>query len=1174
MKLLSLEIEGFKSFGKRTFFNLDKNVIAIIGPNGSGKSNIVDAIRWLLGEQSQKRIRISEKDDVLHIGSNGSDSSSVAKVSLVVENEKSEKIKITKIMEKDSSNKYYINNKVSTLKELQNLFNKGAGKSFYSIIGQGQIGEIVNSSPESIRDVVLDASNIAGYLEKKERSISLLDKANENLERINDLLFVIDKRLKSLSIRAGRAKKHIEYKEEIKRIGKKYFGATKVKYLKGIETLEQEKENNSQKIKELLSNLFDIERSYRSLKDEIESVDKQLSLNGDMIENYRQRLRSIETEKVQLTEELNSNNSSMLSKQWEMNSLKEKIENLEEQLRQITIQEEKFRKEKETNEQKTNSIDDKKNKILEDLNIKERTIKELEYQLQNIIKKNLVDENKFKELEKKHITNEERISLLDEQIESLKSQLEKNSQKLEEVEEILAKSEGSEKKIETSLKEEMEKVKKIENYCRTLTIEIDSLQQKEKNLYYTHQSLDRQINEYEGYSSTIKDFFKYFNNDPNVVDVVANLIETDEKYEEAVSTIAGARLQNIVIKESSKAKDYLNVIKKNNNGKITFLPLDLLKIRVSLQKSFLNEPGTIDFVINIVNYNNEYKKVMEYVFSNSLLVVDIETAIKLSKINYPGNIVTLGGELVYSSGAITGGKSKYDHSSTILKRKRELEDINQQLQSIKEQLNTKENEFKKWKEELIKRKEKVESIKDELREITSKKNIHNFDYKKIKEEVKNLENNIAQYTEKKFGYEQENEDIAKNIMLIKQERQNNTQETSQITKKINDLKEEVQKSKNNLNQIEKELLEKSMELKSVKEKYEYYKNQKINIEKELKETKINLEETEKIHKNLKEKNVEIKKSIEDLSEESETLNSEISKLFDMMKQSRTGKHDKSKDLEKYENQINQLKEKVNSIKQKNQEIEFEIKETNHNIEFLKEKAQNLDIIENEYELKELPNNEIKALENKLNDLENSLKKLGSVDLTVLDEYEEVEKEYKENLKNKEDILSSINSLKKTIKTLDEEAENQFNAFFNSLNQEFSQFISKLFPNGYGELKLDGEGKNFEKGIQISVKKAGSNFQKLSLFSGGEKALIAIAFLFAIMSLNPSPFYILDEIDAPLDDLNASKIADLILENSKKSQFLIITHNKIVMEIAEIFYGITMREGITYLVPVDFKELER
>ncbi|MDK2906962.1 MAG: chromosome segregation protein [Petrotoga sp.] len=1174
MKLLSLEIEGFKSFGRRTYFNLDKNIIAIIGPNGSGKSNIVDAIRWLLGEQSQKQMRISEKNDVLHIGSNGNGSSNYARVSLVVQNDDNEKIKISKILEKDTPNRYYINNKVATLKELQNIFNKGTGKSFYSIIGQGQIGEIVNSSPENIRDIVLDASNIAKYLEKKEVSINLLNKTTENLDRINDLLFVVDKRLKSLSIRAGRAKKYLEYRKEIKRIGKMYFGASKISFLKKIERYQKEIQENSQRMKSLLSELFEVERSYRNLKSEIEDTDKQLSINGDMVENYRQRVQTIENEKNQLTEELNENNSSIISKEWEMNSLEEKLDKLEQQLKELSKNERNFREIEEKTQNKTNLINEKKNRIIQEIEKQEETLKMLESELSKASQEKERKETELKNLQTTYSSNQERINLLKDQINSLKTKLENNSQKMKEIEELLSHSKGTEIQLEQRLKKKFDELKQTENSYNTLISEIDSLQQNEKNLFYTYQSLNRQINEYEGFSTTIKEFFKVFKDDDNVVDVVANLINTEERYEEAVSTIASSRIQNIVIKNSSKAKEYLDLVKKGNNGKITLLPLDLLRTKVRLQKNFLNEPGTIDFVINLVNYKQEYRKVMEYVFSNALLVDNIETAIKISKMKYPGNIVTLSGELVYSSGAITGGKSKYDHSSTVLKRKREISEIEEKLKQIRAVLSNKQELYNKVKEKLNLQKEELESIKDELRQATLTKNSHDLDYKKIKEETSNLQESITLYNEKLANYEEKNKTLDQEIQSLKMEIENNYQNTTQTTKKMHEIEETIKDKRTLLNQIEKELIGQEMELKSIKEKYEYYKNQKLAIENELKEIKIKQQKTKESFDNLKEKNDKINQSINELNKEKDSLNNEISKLFELMKQSRTGKHNKAKDLENYENRIDKLKNEVNTIKQKNQEIEFEIKEANHNIQFLKEKAQNLEINEEEFELKELSEKDIEALGNKQKELESSLKKLGSVDLTVLDEYEEVEKEYQENLKNKEDIMKSINSLKQSIKNLDEEAQRQFNTFFNNLNKEFSYFISKLFPNGYGELRLIGEGKEFEKGIQISVKKSGMNFQKLSLFSGGEKALIAIAFLFSLMNLNPSPFYILDEIDAPLDDLNAAKISDLILENSKKSQFLIITHNKIVMEIAELFYGITMREGTTYIVPVDFKELER
>ncbi|PNR95379.1 chromosome segregation protein SMC [Petrotoga sp. 9PWA.NaAc.5.4] len=1174
MKLLSLEIEGFKSFAKRTVFNLDKNIIAIVGPNGSGKSNIVDAIRWLLGEQSQKQIRISEKSDILFIGNNGHDSSNQAKVSLVLEDKEKKLVKISKVLEKDSSNKYFVNNKLVTLKDLQNVFDNGLGKNFYSIIGQGQIGEIVNSSAENIRDIVLDASNISRYLEKKKNSLILLEKSQENLERVNDLLFVIDKRLKSLAIRAGRAKKYLEYVNEIQRIGKVYFGSSKISLIKEIKEREIQLNDNEQKIKELLTKLFEVERNYRSLKDEMENVDEELTKNGDLVESYRKRLQNIEDEKEKLTEELNNYNSKLMNKNWQNTSLKENISSLEKKLKETASQEEEFKKLKEKKEKEFSLKEETKKKLISNIELLEKKMRTFQSDLNTLTLNIKSLQEKINEYDKKTLNNQNKINLLKEQKTTLENRKKKNLEKLQEIENELMHTKDAQAKFETLSKKETDELKNIEEKYKNLSKELDNLIQEEKSLHYSYESLQKQINEYEGFSGITKDFFKTFKDDPNVVDVVANLIETDEKYEEAVSTIAGSRLQNIVIKDSNQAKKYLNHLKQNNSGKITFLPLDLLKTNLILKEKYLNEPGTIGFLINLINFDDKYKKVMEYVFSNALLVDNIETAINLSKMNYNGNIVTLSGELVSSYGAITGGKSKYDYSSTLLKRKRELTETEKRLLAVKSELKNKISIFESLKAEISNKKEKLEKLKDDLRDIFAKKSIHDSNFKNIKEDILDITNQLEQIEEKLVNFEEENKQQLQQINVMNNELAKSQEEYSKIQEEFKKTTEEVAKGKRTLEDLEKELLSDSMELKSLKEKYDFYQSQKINLSKELETLKEQIEQSTTESIRIEEEVKKIRATLLQIEQEKTFLNDEITKLFDIMKKSRSGKYNKSQDLEKYENERNKLKEMVNELRSKNQKIEFEIKETEHKIEFLKEKARNLDINENEFELKELLESDIKALENRIKDLEESLRKLGSVDLTVLNEYEEVEKEYEENRKNKEDILNSINSLKNSILKLDEEAETQYSKFFEELNKEFGHFISKLFSNGFGELKQIGEGKSFEKGIQISVKKAGRNFQKLSLFSGGEKALIAIAFLFALMNLNPSPFYILDEIDAPLDDINASKIADLIVENAQKSQFLIITHNKLVMEIAEVFYGITMRDGITFVVPVDFKELER
>jgi len=1174
LRLLSLEIEGFKSFGRRTVFNLDKNIIAIIGPNGSGKSNIVDAIRWLLGEQSQKQMRISEKTDILFSGSNNLNSSNEARVSLILVNDDNKTVKISKTLERNSYNKYYVDSKQVTLKELQSVFDTGIGKNFYSIIGQGQIGEIVNASPEDIRNIVLDASNIANYLEKKENSLRLLEKANVNLERINDVLFIVDKRLKSLSIRAGRAKKYLEYVEEIKKIGKVYFGVSKVKFMNQIKTYEDKLNDNSEKIKELLSQLFEIERKYRSLKDEIESVDKQLSTSGDLVENYRQRLQLIEKEKLSLSDKLNSLNSQLLNKKWENKSLEEKIVDLEEKLSTLNEQVNKYRIEKEEKEKLYNLRLEEREQSLKILQQREDRLKELEKNLLNIepiIKEltNNIEKNRIQ-----FTNNNNKISLLYEQKNSLELSSTEIKEKLQDLERELSKTENFESKLEESTKNETLDLKETEDRYNLIHSEIIKMQEKEREKNFNYINLKRQINEYEGYSEVTKEFFKKFGTDSNVVDVVANLIKTDEKYEEAVSTIAGARLQNVVIKNSGKAKEYLEYLKQNTNGKITFLPMDLLRTRVSLKKSFLNEPGVIDFVLDIVTFDDSYRTVMEYVFSNALLVDNLDTAIRISKMNYNGNIVTLSGELVSGYGAITGGKSKYDYSSFLLKRKREMHELEEELEKIREEINKKSNVLNALGEEVKVKQERLENLRDKLRNLYATKNIHLSEYKRMKEEEEKINVQIKQVQEKLLKCEEENTYYTNSMQDFKIKLEEYQHQQSSLKEEKNAIVKHIDSLKEELSSKDKKIVEYKIELEAAIEKYEYFRKEYNELSEDLIKTKRSMEELAQETSKINQEINKINDTFESLENDNKFLNDEISRLFDIMKASRSGKHDKSKSLEKYENQRNELKESVNKIREENQKLEYEIKDVNNNIKFLVEKAKNLGIQEEDFELKDLPENDIKALENRLIDLEDSLKKLGSVDLTVLDEYEDVQKEYEENKKNKDDILSSINSLKSSIKKLDEEAESQFSVFFQQLNSEFGSFISKLFPNGYGELNLLGEGKTFEKGIQISVKKAGRNFQKLSLFSGGEKALIAIAFLFALINLNPSPFYILDEIDAPLDDINTAKVADLILENSQKSQFLIITHNKLMMEIAEIFYGITMKDGVTYVVPVDFKELER
>lgn len=1174
MKMLSLEVEGFKSFAKKTLFNLDKNIIAIVGPNGSGKSNIVDAIRWLLGEQSSKQMRISESNDVIFAGTDTKKASNFARVEMKFETNNQEIIKIAKKYEKNFSNKYYINDQICTLKDIHDIFsNKGVGKQFYSIISQGQVSEIVNSSPEHLRQIILDASDIGEYIEKKEDTLKFLEKTNENLERLEDVLFVTERRLKSLSNRAKRAKNYLKYKEEIKLIGKKYFGAKRNKINKAIEEAEKKIDENQIEKNKILRKSFEVEREYKSLKSEISNYDETISKNSDLIDNYRERIALIEEERDNLTKKTNNLSTEIINIDWQIEDIKEKISKSEFKIEETNALKSKYENDlkKLINELETklkrqneikNSIDKEENQLY-DLNSR---INELEKENINLIKEK---NQKLNENEAK----DERLNYLSEESTKLSEELISLEKLIEEIEKKLFESNEEEKNLYNKKQSIVLELKKLKENYDLYKNEIENNEKKILSLTHEKNILLTQINHYEGFAKVVKDFFTKYSNDNNVIDVVANLFNVDKKFEEAVAAAVGSKLQNVVIKNSHKTREYIEYLKSNSYGKITFLSTDILNPKSTYSKKILNEAGVIDYLINTIDFDKQYEKIMIYVFSNILLVDDLTNAINISKSSFRGNIVTLGGEIVSGYGAITGGKIKNDYSSTIITRKNKINEIDIEIDEAEENIKYLQEKVMNMMNDIKKEKNDLDKVNENINQLIIEKDLKNNKYASYLNRKKELKITLNKANERISQYKNQinsNNERLKDIQKVISENEKNIlyckNELSKIEKGNIIEKEE-------LNELNLKIIELNMEKKNLEEKFEFYTKQKREILDNINFLRNKLNENQQLYKQKRDEKEKSEQKLKNSENEYNFLNTEISNIFEIMKNSRIGKNEKFDKLEKKENEKNELKDKLSEINKNNQELEHKIDNLKNERKYMIEKAENVDILEDDFEIKELSEEEIKSLKYNFDDLQQKLKSLDSVDLTVLDEYNEVNEEYNSKKEEKKDIEESIASLKNSINQLDEYAEEKYSKFHAILNEEFGKYIQTLFPNGYGELRLIGEGHSFEKGIQISVKKSGRNFQKLSLFSGGEKALIAIAFLFAMMALNPSPFYILDEIDAPLDDINASKISELINNNSEKSQFLIITHNKLVMEIADIFHGITMKGGITKVVPVDFKELQ-
>ncbi|HOO75287.1 MAG TPA: chromosome segregation protein SMC, partial [Tepiditoga sp.] len=1138
MRLKSLEIEGFKSFAKKTSFNFNTSLIAIVGPNGSGKSNIVDAIRWLLGEQSSKQIRITEKDDVIFAGTESSGPSSFASVTLNITDDYGNDISLSKTVEKNNSNKYMINGKSASLKDFYSVFNnRGVGKQFYSIISQGQVSEIVKSSPENLRDIVLDSADIGDYLSKKKNSLEMLSKSEENLERLKDVLYMMDKNIKSLSNRASRAKKHLELKNELTELSKKYFGAKKIKLIDTIESIRKETEELENIKKFYLSQSFDLEREYRSLKNDIEDAEKELGEKNQLIENYNNRLKSIEEERSKINSEINEINSKIISTDWEINSSEENLKKLSNRLGEVKDLESKYKKDSEDTQKIFDDLTEKKNlieeKISEQLKIltdTEQEIKDREKNLKYNTSEKLDSVSKINSLS-------ERLDFLKSEHENLKNDIISVNKKIEEIEEKLTEKNNEELSLRKKITDLTEKFGEIKAEYDIVIKELENLNSEKLSSERKINMFETEISGYAGYSETIKYFFSNYKEDKNVIDVVANLINTDEQFEEAISSAVGYKLQNIVVKNSSKVSEYIHNIKKNVYGKITFLPLDLMKTKISIKNQILSEPGCIDYLINIAQFDDQYRTVMEYVFSNILLVDVIENGIALIRKGYNGTLVTLTGEILSGSGTITGGKNKKDYNSEILKRKRDLETEKEILNEINENIKFYMKEYTAKKNKLEKLKTSIEEEKENLSALLMEKNIHNSSYKNLINEKAKKETSLKDLGERLENYSKEIKNLNLKLSQLQQSIDTDSELLVILREKYEKFTFENSSEKENLNLLNSSLSEKKVELNYTKEKYNNFHREKMDLLESNEKEQFRLSKLKTSFSSLKETIDEKRKILSDFETEYKNTTYEIDNVFKMLKNSRSGKMEKAEKLEELEKKRTKTRGEISDINSKIQGNSFKTENLNHEINFLTERAKTFDVLQEEFILEKTEDSEIERYEIRIEDIEKNLKNLGSVDLTVIEEYDKVKSEFDEKNTEKDDILLSINSLKETIRELDDTAEEKFTEFFTLLNNSFKEYITALFANGYGELRLEGEGKNFEKGIVLSVKKSGRNFQKLSLFSGGEKALIATAFLFALMDLNPSPFYILDEIDAPLDDINAGKIARLIKSNADKSQFL-------------------------------------
>ena len=1183
MYLKSIEVQGFKSFANKIVFDFHNGITGIVGPNGSGKSNVGDAVRWVLGEQSAKQLRGASMQDVIFAGTENRKPLSYAYVAITMDNSDHklaidfEEVTVARRVYRSGESEYLINGSPCRLKDVTELFyDTGIGKEGYSIIGQGQIERILNGKPEERRELFDEAAGIVKYKKRKATAQKKLENERENLVRVNDILAELERQVGPLERQAENARIYLKKKEELKTLDVNMF------------LFETER----------------IEHQLAEVKEKYAIADKQYQEAKDNYEKIKTEYEKLEQDIESCDARINEIRESMSQSAVNKNRLESQIEILNEQIRSAEQTDEHM-------QSRLNTIDkDKEEKI--------SLCRDYETQKSGIEEQILAIESGKKEAEQV-------LAALQGEISRCTEGMEKGKQELIELLNSKASVKARQQRFDTM--EEQVNIRKaqlnqrllahktaeadLESVLLQYSEELDEVNQKireqkqnglsmeeknrewKKKLSETGQQLEettakyhkqqsrleslRNIAErYDGYGNSIRKVMEQKSKYKGLLGVVSDLIQVEKKYEVAIETALGGNIQNIVTEDEETAKEMIAFLKENRLGRATFLPLTSVDGKGNFKNmDALKEPGVIGLANTLVHTDTRYEGIVAYLLGRVIVTENIDHAIRLARKNhYSLHIVTLEGEYLSPGGSMTGGAFK--NSSNLLARKREIEELEVQIESLAASMKEKQNRMEDIKtaqslllDDMEENRAQIQKLyivqntaKMNLDRVSSQKNERENVYNGLKSENQELENQLLEIRENKVKIEEEIEYAKKREILITEENngfqkilaenaENEEKESQKVSKILLELAAAKQKSEfiaENIERIHGEILRCDEERESV---IQDAKTAKTDIEKK----RSDIEEIKKTIAS----STEYEKSQEDI------LKSSLQKKEEM---SVTHKGFFKKQEEMSETISNLDKEifRLNSQREKSEES------LEHQISYMWDEYELTLHAAMELRSEEVP--DAGELKKQITIVRDEIRKLGDVNVNAIEDYKEISERYNFLKGQHDDLIEAEKTLVGIIEDLDVGMRKQFMEKFTEIQNEFDKVFKELFGGGKGTLELVEGEDILECGIRIIAQPPGKKLQNMMQMSGGEKSLTAISLLFAIQNLKPSPFCLLDEIEAALDDSNVNRFAKYLHKLTKNTQFIVITHRRGTMAAADRLYGITMQEkGVSTLVSVNLIEDE-
>lgn len=1175
MRLKSIEINGFKSFADKIKLDFETNITAIIGPNGSGKSNVADAVRWVLGEQSAKTLRGSKMEDVIFSGTDNKIKKNYSTVSITFDNSDNvipidfKEVTISRKLYRTGESDYFINKSNVRLKEVRELFlDTGVGREGYSIIGQGRIEEIINGKSEDRRAIFEEASGISKIKYQKNESQKKLFKAKDNLTRLRDIIIQNENRYGFLKGQSTKAKKGIALLEDIEKaefsISYKDYNNLNSNFNKYSENLEINKEE-----------LFDINKEFENVKLKISPLKEELNNITNVIEKDSAELDRINNKKNDITNKKNvlieRNKFIRLNNEQFLKLKQEYIDNLEKINLEISEQEKKI---SEKNSILKNYIDDK-NKVKNELSKSKELLSSKVQILDKFFLEKEKIENKINDLETEKRANEiitdsikKKIEENTEEVTKLNIEKKNIEKKLSENNSLLESNNQKVQNIDLTIFEKRQLISELEKELISLNNQVSNINNE---INYKNKEiimLKNYIRNYEGYGKSVQDLFKLCDRETELKSMICGtlgeLISVEEKYKKAIDTVLSSNLQGIVVHNDLEAKKIIEKIKANKIGRLNFFPIS--KILLKKEYSSIIDSDILSFANDVITCDNDYRNIVDYFLANTIICENMDIAIKLSnKFKNKFRIVTLDGDVINSWGSISGGYKSSKNSFSIIGRKQQLAKALSDIENLETNLKNNINRISEVKTDLQSNKENLDNLKSEKEDVKLKIDslqkiiyLNEFDVRKITEKIDEINN----YKENHQGFTSDKE---KELILYKEK-------SILIDDEINKYNLEINKLKNLVLEMEKNEIIVINNLDSIERDINILDNSKnILLEnKNSNESKLKLKESALIESELQLKNnsseIEvIEQLIIEINLKTDKLNNSISKNTDLRKKLILDNEEISK--------------RYSELSEKSLTLEKEIEKNELRISNLKEQFLNLiNRLCDEYSLTledcerkmELYKNEHFTKE-ELKRLKENLRELGSFSYDSIEEFEKVKNELEFQKKQEIDLQNSIEDINKIILKLENTMKKTFLNEFKSINENFSNIFKILFNGGEARLELDSED-ILNCGIDIIAKPVGKKMQTLSLMSGGEKSLTAVALLFAIFETKPSPFCILDEVDAALDDSNILRYVEYLKNYLTETQFIMITHRKPTMEMADMIYGVTMEQkGVSKIVSMTFNK---